>query len=192
MAKTQLNKTRRELILEHIEKAVIPNAIDRTHEKALYDAILSGANVAIRLKYPEADMAILRKYRCTRFDRCLKFQFPTGRVDGFSFPYADEERLADMPNGGGCFTRDVFVADEDFETAFNEHALVKKANDAAVSRKNADYHSLVHTAKTVEDILAVMPLPDALIERLCGQRQALVAISPEVIERIKADFATAA
>jgi hypothetical protein len=154
--------------------------------------MIAGANLAILAKYPEADMAILRKYDSTRHDRCLRFQFPSGRVDGFNFPYADEECLADLPYGRGCNNRDVFVVDEAFEKAFDGYAVAKKANDAAFNKKYADYNALIQTVKSVEDVLEVMPLPDALLERLSVQRQSLVAISPEVLDRIKADFATAA
>lgn len=112
MAKTQLNKARREILLSHIEDTVLPRIIDRTRENELYDALIDGANKAIRAKYPEADMAVLRKYKCVRVDRCLRFQFPTGRVDGFNFPYKDESRIADVPSSGGCFRNDVFAVDD--------------------------------------------------------------------------------
>jgi len=83
--KTQLNKARRAIIEEYGFKH-IESSIDRTRENELLQQLIGYANEAIRAKYPEADMAVLRKYEVVRTDHCLRFQFPSGRVDGRSFP----------------------------------------------------------------------------------------------------------
>ena len=92
--KTQLNKARRAIIEEYGFKH-IESSIDRTRENDLLQQLVRYANEAIRAKYPEADMAVLRKYEVVRTDHCLRFQFPSGRVDGRSFP--PDAPLADMP-----------------------------------------------------------------------------------------------
>ena len=83
--RTQLNKARRAIIEEYGFKH-IESSIDRTRENELLQQLIGYANEAIRAKYPEADMAVLRKYEVVRTDHCLRFQFPSGRVDGRSFP----------------------------------------------------------------------------------------------------------
>ena len=100
--KIKMNKTQRALIDEYGVKH-IQSAIDRSNEAKLYQAILDGANQAIRAKYPEDEMVILRKYELTREDRCPRFLFPSERVDGFHFQY--ESPIADMPSQRGCLQR---------------------------------------------------------------------------------------
>ena len=92
--RTQLNNARRAIIEEYGFKH-IESSIDRTRENDLLQQLVRYANEAIRAKYPEADMAVLRKYEVVRTDHCLRFQFPSGRVDGKSFP--SDAPLADMP-----------------------------------------------------------------------------------------------
>src|SRR5262245_20756892 len=82
--KVKLTNARRDVIREFGAKH-IASVIDRDKETKHLAAMVEGANAAIRTKYPEVDMATLRKYNLTRKDYCLKFQFPSGRVDGFNF-----------------------------------------------------------------------------------------------------------
>ena len=124
--KIKMNKFQRTLIDEYGVKH-IQSTLDRSKEAKLYQAILDGANTAIRAKYPEDEMVILRKYELTREDRCLRFQFPSERVDGFSFHY--ESSIADMPSKRGCYSGEVFPVSAAFENAFDEHAKLKKEND---------------------------------------------------------------
>ncbi len=103
---TQLNKARRTIIEEYGFKH-IESSIDRTRENDLLQQLITHSNEAIRAKYPEADMAVLRKYEVVRTDHCLRFQFPCGRIDGRSFP--SDAPLADMPRNSGCYSGEVFA-----------------------------------------------------------------------------------
>lgn len=98
--KTKLLKTHRDIIEAYGERT-IRASVDRTRESELLQSIIDGANAAIRAKYPESDMAVIRKYKLERIDYCLRFQFPSGRVDGFNFHMRSND-LADMPRPGGC------------------------------------------------------------------------------------------
>jgi hypothetical protein len=97
--KIRLSKVHREVIQDFGLKHIV-STIDRTKELKHLAVMLEGANAAIRTKYPEADMVVLRKYKLERTDRCLRFQFPSGRVDGLSFK--SEAEVVDMPYCRGC------------------------------------------------------------------------------------------
>jgi hypothetical protein len=194
MTKIRLNKTHRDIISNYGQE-VIDKLIDRKSLDAAYESILSGVNTAIRKKFPEAEMIVLRKHNLSTVDRCLKMQFPTtGRVDGFNFEHKDEKRISDLPYRRGCGTSDVFAVDEATEAAYDSYHLLLKAYREERSRKLANLNSLVESAKTLDDVLEVIDLPPAVQERLGKKSQALVALSPETLTQLKDDFklATAA
>ena len=58
--KIKLNKTQRSVIEEYGVKH-IRSTIDRKQEESLYQTVLEAANQAIRARYPEEHMVILRK-----------------------------------------------------------------------------------------------------------------------------------
>lgn len=193
MTKIRLNKTHRAIISEY-GQGVIEKLIDRAALDAAYETMLAGANAAIRRKFPEAEMLILRKPNLSTVDRCLKMQFPTGRVDGFTFDSKDHERVADLPYRRGCGSSDVFAVDEATEAAFESYQLLQKAYRDERSRKRANLDALVESARTLDDILEVIDLPTAVQERLGRKAQSLVAISPDTLAQLRDDFklATAA
>jgi len=180
-----LNKTHRDILLEYGQQK-IASLIDRSREKELFELVLAKGNEAIRKKYPEADMVVLRRYNQNRFDSCLRFQFPSGRVDCFSVPYEQRETmLADIPSGQGCMA---YPVDADCEAALDEHTLVRKSNDDEQRTKNASFLALVNAAKTLEDVLEVIDLPADVQSRLGKQSTAMVALSPDTLTQLKDDF----
>ena len=188
MSKIRLNKSHRDILLKYGQDK-LSAAINRKKEMSLYDSLLAAVNAAIRKKYPEEHMVILRQYKLARFDRCLRFQFPSGRVDGFSFEYK-EERLADLPYSNGCLAGTVYPVDARFEKLFDDYARIKKDNEKEKREKIAGFHALVVAAKTLDDILAVIDLPKDLQESI-GKKDstALVALSPDTLKSLKKDFA---
>ncbi len=185
--KTKLTKQHRELI-ERFGVTHITGGIDRVRELAQLAILLAGANKTIRQKYPEADMAILRKYKLERIDRCLKFQFPSGRVDGFTFPH--DTAVADVPYTRGCSygTSDVFAVSAGAESAFDAHAKLKAENDKQQHHRISEFRGFLEACRYVEDVLDVIPLPDDLRKRLGHTSTALVAVTPETVKSLKAAF----
>jgi hypothetical protein len=187
--KTQLNKARRQIIeeygLKHIE-----SSIDRTRENSLLQQLIESANAAIRAKYPEADMAVLRKYEAVRIDRCLRFQFPSGRVDGMSFP--SDASLADMPRHTGCYSGEVFAVSAECEQVFDAYAAERDDNHRLRSQKECQFTSYVTACRTVEDVLEAIDLPADIRERLGHRSTALVAVSPEAVTALRETFRIAA
>jgi hypothetical protein len=193
MTKIRLNKTHRATITEY-GQGVINKAVDCKALDAAYEALLAGANAAIRQRFPEKDMVTLRKYNLASIDRCLKFQFPSGRVDGFRFEYADEKRIADLPYRRGCGSSDVFAADEATEKAYDDLAKLRRERDEEINRRHARLSALVESAKTLDDITEVIELPADILEKLGRKSTALVALSAETLAQLADDFklATAA
>lgn len=188
MTKIRLNQTHRDILTKYGQEK-ISSLIDREKEHSLYAALLEATNKAIRKKYPEEHMAILRLYKLVRIDRCVKFQFPSGRVDGFAFFYEDESKLADLPSRHGCLDSVVYPMSEGFETTYDKYAKVKHANDGEYEKKIVSFKTLVYAAKTLDDILEAIDLPDELQKRLGKQCTALVALSPDSLNSLKRDFA---
>ena len=187
--KTQLNKARRDIIEEYGIKH-IESSIDRTRENSLLRQLIEFANEAIRAKYPEADMTVLRKYDVVRTDRCLRFQFPSGRVDGRSFPH--DAALADMPSYSGCYSGQVFAVSAECEQAFDAYASEHAANYRIRTDKISQFTNFVTACRTVEDVMEVIDLPADIRERLGQRSTALVAVSPEAVTALRETFKIAA
>ena len=189
--KIPLSNTRRDLIREfggnHIKAG-----IDRSKEQKQLAIMIKEANTAIRKKYPESDMAVLRKYKLERIDRCLKFQLPSGRVDGYNF--LSDAEIADMPYRAGCHysSNDVFPVAEAFEKAFDLHAKHKLEADKLQQEKYAQFTSFLNACKTVDDVLEVIPLPEDIRKRLGADSTALVAVTAETVKSLRATFKKAA
>ena len=189
--KIKLNKSHREVIKSYGLNR-ISASIDRNKEAKQLQILLDGANTAIRGKYPESDMAILRKYELERTDRCLKFQFPSGRVDGFNF--RSDVAIVDMPYKAGCHysSNDVFPVSEKFEIAFDTHAKLKTENDKIEKAKHNEFFAFLNACQFVEEVLEVIPLPDDIRKRLGHSSTGLVAVTPDTVKSLKATFKLAA
>jgi hypothetical protein len=187
--KTQLNKARRTIIEEYGFKH-LGSSIDRTRENDLLQQLIGYANEAIRAKYPEADMAVLRKYQVVRTDHCLRFQFPSGRVDGRSFP--SDAPLADMPQHSGCYSSDVFAASAECEQVFDAFAAEFQANYRLKDDKRRQFLDFITASRTVEEVLDVIDLPADIRERLGHRSTALLAVSAESVSALRETFRIAA
>ncbi len=170
----------------------IAASIDRSKEQKHLAVLLEGVNASIRSKYPEADMAVLRKYKLERTDRCLKLQFPSGRVDGFTF--ASDAEVVDMPYKAGCgfYNNDVFPVTAAVEKAFDEYAKVKGENDKKQTERFQQFMAFLFACKFIDEVLDVIPLPEDVRKRLGHSSTALVAVTPETVKSLKATFKTAA
>jgi hypothetical protein len=189
--KIKLNKTHRDVIQDYGVKHIAAT-IDRSKENKQLAVLLDGANAAIRAKYPEADMAILRKYKLERTDRCLKFQFPSGRVDGFSF--MSNAAVVDMPYKAGSHysSNDVFPVPPAIEKAFDEYAKLHLENDKKQQAKLSEFNAFLNACQYVDEVLEVIPLPDDIRKRLGHSSTGLVAVTPDTVKSLKATFRQAA
>lgn len=196
MAKKRLNNWHRELILNWMlkEKNSLPE--DNENVIELMKTAIGFANKAIRETYPESDMVILRKYNLMRKDTCLKFTVDGDGVFGIDlYPRAirslsgvADALIEDIPSSGGCFNNRVFGISQDGREAiesFKEAYLEAKSQYA---QKKSKFSSFVNNAKYLEDIEEVVPLPEDVRQRITGSNSSLVAINPEIIQDIAAEF----
>jgi hypothetical protein len=183
--KTQLNRARRDII-EDFGRKHIESGIDRTLENTFLHQLIGYANEAIRARYPETDMAILRKYEAVRTDRCPRFQFPSGRVDGRMMP--DDAPLADMPRHSGCYSGEVFAVPATCEQVFEAYAAEFAANCRIRDERTRQFTNFVTACRTVEDVLEVIDLPADIRNRLGHRSTALVAVSPESVAALRETF----
>lgn len=189
--KIKLSKSHRELIQDYGLKH-IAGTVDRSKEQKQLEILLEGANLAIRKKYPEVDMAVLRKYKLDQVDRCIKLQFPSGRVDGFTFP--SDAKLADIPYCKSCYygNSEVFPVSASVEKAFDEHAKLKTENDKKEGDKTREFLGFLLACQYLDEVLDVIPLPEDIRKRLGQSSTALVAVTPETVKSLKATFKKAA
>jgi hypothetical protein len=192
--KTRLNKTMKELLLTHMEKQ-FDSRIDDTELRATFEKLLQATNAILRAKYPEEDMQTLRKYNLALVDTCLRFnRNETGRLFYLRFggqPNIDK-RLADVPCRGGCHNNDVFPVDEDFEKLADTWEKMVEARVKRVSDKRIEYRGFLEACRYLEEVEAVVPLSDEIRKQIGAQSRSLAVINPEIISRIKSDFAAAA
>lgn len=185
--KVKLTNAHRDVIREYGVKHISAN-IDRTKEKKHLGVMAEAANAAIRAKYPEADMVVLRRYKLEQTDRCLKFQLPSGRVDGFNFP--SDAAIADIPYCRSCHygNSDVFVVSPAFEKSFDEYAKLKTESDKRQHEKMQEFMSFLGACQCVEEVLEVIELPEDIRKRVGHESTGLVAVTPETVKSLKATF----
>jgi hypothetical protein len=201
MPKKKLNKSLRELIVKWmIEEKLEKHPDIKVVNKAMHAAI-DAANIAIREKYPEFDMAVLRKYKVVRKDNCLKFcDEETSRVYGLEIHASYKQKwssvmrlegidsLADTPNNGGCHNRTVFSGNPELEQLIIDYN--KKYDDfkSLFAQKSREYWAFVENCKYLEDVDLVVSLPSDLKEKITGNQTAIAHINPDIIKNITNDF----
>jgi hypothetical protein len=157
-------------------------------------ALVSRANAILRAKYPEEDMPVLRKYDMVHVDSCLRFSLPeSGRVFGVQFSQPNvlrtEAKLVDIPCRSGCYNRDVYACDSAFEALADKWE--KQIHDRAllISEKEREHNSFLLSCRYLEDVEAVVPLTEEIRNTIGAQARSLTVINPDVLSRIKSDFA---
>ncbi len=196
MAKKRLNKDHREqviswMIKEKIEKVGINKELNK-----LQLNIIDIINVILRKYYPEEDMIILRKYKLSRQDICLKFSTPEGGLFTIDFDYRFDgdqkiiakEKIVDIVCSGGCYNNTVFETTNKLRDLYNSfdnlyNDLYKKAN-----KKESEYRTFINNCKYLEEVEAIVTLPDDIREYINGKSTAITIINPDLITSIKEDF----
>jgi len=191
--KTRLTKDMRST-LHHFMVDEFRKRLDRTEIDKTRNALVERANAMLRAKYPEADMPVLRKYEMTRVDSCLRFTLPeTGRVFQVSFnPYnlcLGDAAIVDIPCMRGCYNNEIYPCDKAFETLADKWEKQVAARQNAFTEKDAEYNGFLLACRYLEEVEAVIPLTEKIRESLGAQSRSLTVISPDVLKRIKSDFA---
>lgn len=200
MTKTTMTHERRKGILEWMFAQY-----DAKHLPALQKAAnkaMAAATLAIRKKYPERDMAVMRKYNATHKDNCLKFMnTDTQQVFGVDFDVSRRqnyteveigdlnlEMLADLPGSRGCTNGDVFPVSANQQEAIESFVRAADQFRAARAAKFSEYGAFTLACKTVNEFNETIPLPEDMATRFMSGG-ALIHLSEEKIAELKKEFA---
>ena len=192
MPKTRLSQEKRDCLLSWMMKQYDKkhaNQLEKPKAKAL-----AAMNTAIRKKYPENEMEILRKHNVARQDSCLRFvDSDTNEFFGFDWGYRRDipEELADVPYNAGCRSNDVFIITPAGRRAVEAFNNARDEAREARKQKESDYRSFLSSCRHMEDVHEVVPLPEDMQRRYMSGSP-LVAVNEELIASIKSEFAEAA
>jgi len=191
--KTRLTKTMRDTV-HRFMAAEFRRRLDSTDIDKTLKVLVERTNAILRAKYPEDDMPVLRKYEMVHVDSCLRFSVPdTGRVLGVDFSHPDtlptKANLADIPCRAGCYNRDVYPCDTAFEALADKWEKAINSRRKVIDDKEREYYSFLLACRYLEDVEAVVPLTEETRKELGAQGRALAVINPDILQRIKSDFA---
>ncbi len=102
-----------------------------------------------------------------------------------------ESDMVVLRNSGGCNNNTVFEGTKELKKVIDKFDLAVEEFTKFSKQKMSDYSSFVDTCKNLEDIEAVIPLPEELRTRITGKTSALVCINPDIIKSIASDFKVA-
>lgn len=181
--KTRLNTRFRNMLMRHARDARPTYREDEAAQGA-YAVASSLVRSCVESMFPPKDMRLLRKYQVAAPDYCIRgCDLDTSRVVQFTFRSDDEGPLT--PNRYCSsrsipFTAETVSAIDAFEKA---KAVVTDIED----RRMTDYRALIYAAKTFEDVVEVWAGAEELRASICGSRTQVVALSDDVVARIRAD-----
>jgi len=160
-------------------------------EEEAYQALVPEVMKAVLKRYPRADMDVLAKYDQTT----LTGQF---YMNSWSSEFMFELRPADfdelkprIPSGYGSYR--VIQADEPLMKLFNTWLLASRAKKKAFDTKQRQYHTVIDTCSTYNELAAIWPALEKHRERFVPAATvaptALTILGAETINFIQNDNA---
>lgn len=147
-----------------------------------YEKAAPLVRAAVEKKYPPKDMRILKKYDAAHIDDCIKLSLTAGGVDMFNFASGTGPLVGHPTYRGTIYATDGALTD-----AFLVWKKATEEEKAARSAIMTDYKSLVNSARFLEEVIEIWP--EAAQLRPVAQSTALTTLTPQVVDRIKADIA---
>ena len=169
----RLHKLARDLVTCHAEK------------KALNEAYKIAAPLVrkiVEARYPRRDMMICQKYQVADIDDTIRLNLTAGGVEEFKF----KDKTGPLAVAGYCSNR-MFQADDAATDAVMNWVRARDSYRDAIKTKLSDYRALIEGARTFEQVLTVWPEAETLRSDMGST--ALIVLSDEVVDRIKADVA---
>lgn len=179
MPKLRLTQTMRARLVSLADKLVrLP--VEEKIVADLYALVAPGVKQLVETKYPRKDMLVLKKYGKTHDHYNARLNLTAGGVVEFRFNPDDAPLAAD--------SYPIFGADDALTEAFENWRLATAALKKARDAKLADYRSLIRFSRNLEDVTDIWPEAEQI--RPTAACNALVALSPDALARIKADSAS--
>jgi hypothetical protein len=188
MASKRLNVGHRDALKSLAMTLIVKTAETETLDRAYADAA-KAISAHMKKKYPPADMAVLEKYNQAGPDACVYVS--TGGSNYERFEFRDNDPLIPVRPGrrNSCNHRTPILLTEAEEKAIKAYFDTKKARDRDIQQRRNDFYTLIDSALTYEELVAVWPAADALREQILGTSRAIAVMSAEVVARIRADAA---
>lgn len=182
MSKFRLNSHARDTL-----RALARDLVSCPAEQLLADKAHSEAATSVRkmieTRYPPKDMAVLKRYDQANADLCIRMELTPGGYHVWRFRPTEKAPLQPGPR---CQTH---IADEAVTEAVQRDIKAEEAFRTAIEKKLKDYNSLISAANTFEAVCEVWPEAERARGQ-CGASAVVVAVTPDVVERIKADIAS--
>ncbi len=183
--KTRLNNSTRQFLFARAAEMLPPTDEDAAENDA-YAAAAEHVTACVEAVLPPKDMRVLTKYQVAAPDQCIRgCDLDSSRVVQFRYRTEIEAPLAPTRY---CATRSIPLS-ADAVAAIDAYEKASSAAAAVRETRLRDYRSLIYAARTFEDVVEVWPAAEAHRDRVCGARTQIVALTDDVIERIKADNA---
>jgi hypothetical protein len=177
--------------LYNLARKRIVETQDSTELDNAYEFAADAVHNALVEKYPQKDMKVLARYDAASPDGCVYVSCGGYyEYDQFCFR-SDDKRIPLRPSGRGCNSRNAFMLEGEAADAFRAYKKANEARDEAIKQRFADFKALIYAAKTFNEVTEVWPEAEQLREAIVGTSSALVVLSNDVVERIKADPAYA-
>jgi hypothetical protein len=167
-------------VLYRHAKEIVDCPTERKAADKAYATALPLLNAAVEERYPPKDMVILKKYEAANNYTTLKVSLSTG---GFTQITMREGDGMLMPCWHGAL-----AADAKMTKAIDGWLTAEDTLKKAVEKKLADYNALIQAASTFQEVVEVWPEAEAMRTR-CGASAVVIAVTPEVVARIRADVA---
>lgn len=180
---TRLNKNTREQLLDFAQKtAKIDPAITKRFEQAIKAADKTVA-AGLKKSYPTKDMKVLKKYGTTQIDTCVHVVTEEGTSQLAMYTFSKKELCPPTPSLVGCrYSRKAHWLGQEAADAVIEFESASLEKSTAQSTLFRDFSSLIHKAKTFEELVEQWPpFKDASEIFNSG---ALMVMSDEVLDRI--------
>ena len=180
----RMNEALRERLNKEVTQLVHLPELGRAEMEA-YNNAAPLVREAVEKKYPQKDMKICAKYEAASVDDCIKLQLTAGGVQEFRFIEKTGPLVVKKTYSG-----QVYLADDPTTTAVLDWVEAHETHDKQLRALRNDYHALIQSAKTLEEVLEIWP--EVAGVELYARSNALTILSADVIARIRADVATRA
>jgi len=133
-------------------------------------------------KYPDEDMAVLKKYNQTRNESTIVGVDPEGRQTSLSLKIEDQPQ---KPNNF-CFTT-IHPFKAATAKAIDEYELADHNYKETIKKRRADYDALINAYRYVEDVIEVWPASIKVLDDYlqASGRNLPVALPESALDRIK-------
>ena len=181
MAKTKLLVWHKDELTLLAKRNVVSKPTQKDLDRA-YKAAASGLRKVIDTKFPPDEMEVLTKHGVSRPDKCIRVVSPSSQVQQFDYSKDDAPILPSKYCASRNFpvSQSLFEKIEAWDSARDEH---KKTVHSIL----ADYRAVIHSCRTVEDVIEVWPGCESLAVGFlkANTTQLPAALSPEVLGRVK-------